>query len=344
MVLPAEIRKELEITEGDLLEIAVDDAGRIVLEKVALRCVFCRRGRADRRAARVRAAGRLLVMRGEARRRHRRSRSRLAPGPVAMSASPWAGRWFGVAVVAGIGAGLCALVVILLAVVPLHVTPARWSSLLACSRPAQPSRWRSSTSSRTDYFDRSVAFAMTAAHSAALSSSRVQRPFTRWDLVSERVEPVVRPAEEGFVLRHLAIGVAVDPVERDLEGDEEQRPADRVSGGIPARRASTSSLAKNGPWAMTTSMPERSQLATSSPWTRPCSFPRRLELLERSGERPDHVVQVEDGDRAAVSLEPFRERAGDGALPDPIGPVITTSSASPGARAPRRSSVTIRRA
>jgi transcriptional pleiotropic regulator of transition state genes len=44
VVLPAEIRKELEIAEGDLLEIALDDDGRIVLEKVALRCVFCRRG------------------------------------------------------------------------------------------------------------------------------------------------------------------------------------------------------------------------------------------------------------------------------------------------------------
>jgi transcriptional pleiotropic regulator of transition state genes len=43
VVLPAELRKELEIDEGDLLEIAVDDDGRIVLEKVALRCVFCRR-------------------------------------------------------------------------------------------------------------------------------------------------------------------------------------------------------------------------------------------------------------------------------------------------------------
>lgn len=43
VVLPAELRKELEINEGDLLEIALDDAGRIVLEKVALRCVFCRR-------------------------------------------------------------------------------------------------------------------------------------------------------------------------------------------------------------------------------------------------------------------------------------------------------------
>jgi transcriptional pleiotropic regulator of transition state genes len=44
VVLPAELRKELESSEGDLLEIAVDDDGRIVLEKVALRCVFCRRG------------------------------------------------------------------------------------------------------------------------------------------------------------------------------------------------------------------------------------------------------------------------------------------------------------
>lgn len=44
VVLPAELRKELEINEGDLLEIGVDDDGRIVLEKVALRCVFCRRG------------------------------------------------------------------------------------------------------------------------------------------------------------------------------------------------------------------------------------------------------------------------------------------------------------
>jgi transcriptional pleiotropic regulator of transition state genes len=42
VVLPAELRKQLEIREGDLIEIAVDDDGRIVLEKVAQRCVFCR--------------------------------------------------------------------------------------------------------------------------------------------------------------------------------------------------------------------------------------------------------------------------------------------------------------
>jgi AbrB family transcriptional regulator, transcriptional pleiotropic regulator of transition state genes len=42
IVLPAELRKELDINEGDLMEIAVDDDDRIVLEKVAQRCVFCR--------------------------------------------------------------------------------------------------------------------------------------------------------------------------------------------------------------------------------------------------------------------------------------------------------------
>jgi len=42
VVLPSELRKQLEINEGDLIEIAVDDSGRIVLEKVAHRCVFCR--------------------------------------------------------------------------------------------------------------------------------------------------------------------------------------------------------------------------------------------------------------------------------------------------------------
>jgi transcriptional pleiotropic regulator of transition state genes len=42
VVLPAEIRKQLEIGEGDLMDIAVDDQGRVKLEKVALACVFCR--------------------------------------------------------------------------------------------------------------------------------------------------------------------------------------------------------------------------------------------------------------------------------------------------------------
>jgi AbrB family transcriptional regulator, transcriptional pleiotropic regulator of transition state genes len=42
VVLPVELRKQLEISEGDLIEIGIDDDGRIVLEKVAQRCVFCR--------------------------------------------------------------------------------------------------------------------------------------------------------------------------------------------------------------------------------------------------------------------------------------------------------------
>jgi AbrB family transcriptional regulator, transcriptional pleiotropic regulator of transition state genes len=40
VVLPAELRKQLEIRVGDLIEISVDDE-RIVLQKVAQRCVFC---------------------------------------------------------------------------------------------------------------------------------------------------------------------------------------------------------------------------------------------------------------------------------------------------------------
>jgi transcriptional pleiotropic regulator of transition state genes len=40
VVLPAELRKQLEIHVGDLIEISVEDQ-RIILEKVALRCVFC---------------------------------------------------------------------------------------------------------------------------------------------------------------------------------------------------------------------------------------------------------------------------------------------------------------
>lgn len=39
-----------------------------------------------------------------------------------MAESPWAGRWYGVAAVAGVVAGLCAVVVVLVATVPLHVT------------------------------------------------------------------------------------------------------------------------------------------------------------------------------------------------------------------------------
>ena len=67
VVLPAELRKQLEIREGDLIEIAVDDDGRIVLEKVAQRCVFCR-ATAGGRAARVRGQARVRAVRREAHR------------------------------------------------------------------------------------------------------------------------------------------------------------------------------------------------------------------------------------------------------------------------------------
>jgi AbrB family transcriptional regulator, transcriptional pleiotropic regulator of transition state genes len=40
VVLPAELRKQLEIRVGDLIEISVEEQ-RIILEKVAQRCVFC---------------------------------------------------------------------------------------------------------------------------------------------------------------------------------------------------------------------------------------------------------------------------------------------------------------
>ena len=41
IVLPAEMRKALDITDGDYLEIALDGDG-IVLRKVEDRCTFCR--------------------------------------------------------------------------------------------------------------------------------------------------------------------------------------------------------------------------------------------------------------------------------------------------------------
>ena len=40
VVLPAEMRKQLRIDVGDLVDISVED-GRFVLEKVEQRCVFC---------------------------------------------------------------------------------------------------------------------------------------------------------------------------------------------------------------------------------------------------------------------------------------------------------------
>jgi AbrB family transcriptional regulator, transcriptional pleiotropic regulator of transition state genes len=40
VVLPAELRRQLDIREGDLVEFSVDGRG-IVMAKVARRCVFC---------------------------------------------------------------------------------------------------------------------------------------------------------------------------------------------------------------------------------------------------------------------------------------------------------------
>ncbi len=39
-MLPAELRRQLDIREGDLVEFSVEGRG-IVLAKVARRCVFC---------------------------------------------------------------------------------------------------------------------------------------------------------------------------------------------------------------------------------------------------------------------------------------------------------------
>jgi transcriptional pleiotropic regulator of transition state genes len=40
VVLPAELRAQLSIAAGDLVEISVDER-RVVLEKLEQRCVFC---------------------------------------------------------------------------------------------------------------------------------------------------------------------------------------------------------------------------------------------------------------------------------------------------------------
>jgi len=40
VVLPAEMRRQLGMETGDLVAITVDD-GRVVLEKIEVRCVFC---------------------------------------------------------------------------------------------------------------------------------------------------------------------------------------------------------------------------------------------------------------------------------------------------------------
>ena len=41
IVLPKSLRKELNISEGDDIEMYVDDEGNVVLDKYTPRCVFC---------------------------------------------------------------------------------------------------------------------------------------------------------------------------------------------------------------------------------------------------------------------------------------------------------------
>jgi len=41
IVLPKSLRKELNINEGDDIEMYVDDNGNVVLDKYIPRCVFC---------------------------------------------------------------------------------------------------------------------------------------------------------------------------------------------------------------------------------------------------------------------------------------------------------------
>ncbi|NLX63218.1 MAG: AbrB/MazE/SpoVT family DNA-binding domain-containing protein [Clostridiaceae bacterium] len=41
IVLPKSIRKELNINEGDDIEMYVDENGNVVLDKYTPRCVFC---------------------------------------------------------------------------------------------------------------------------------------------------------------------------------------------------------------------------------------------------------------------------------------------------------------
>ncbi len=47
IVLPKSLRKELNINEGDDIEMYVDDDGNVVLDKYIPRCVFCDVARAD---------------------------------------------------------------------------------------------------------------------------------------------------------------------------------------------------------------------------------------------------------------------------------------------------------
>lgn len=47
IVLPKSLRKELSISEGDDIEMYVDDDGNVVLDKYIPRCVFCDMAKSD---------------------------------------------------------------------------------------------------------------------------------------------------------------------------------------------------------------------------------------------------------------------------------------------------------
>lgn len=47
IVLPKSLRKELSISEGDDIEMYVDEDGNVVLDKYIPRCVFCDAARSD---------------------------------------------------------------------------------------------------------------------------------------------------------------------------------------------------------------------------------------------------------------------------------------------------------
>ncbi|HHY64908.1 MAG TPA: AbrB/MazE/SpoVT family DNA-binding domain-containing protein [Clostridiaceae bacterium] len=47
IVLPKSLRKELNINEGDDIEMYVDDNGNVVLDKYIPRCVFCDSAKQD---------------------------------------------------------------------------------------------------------------------------------------------------------------------------------------------------------------------------------------------------------------------------------------------------------
>ena len=47
IVLPKSLRKELSISEGDDIEMYVDEDGNVVLDKYTPRCVFCDAAKQD---------------------------------------------------------------------------------------------------------------------------------------------------------------------------------------------------------------------------------------------------------------------------------------------------------